>query len=308
MLVDPVRRRLTAHRDDATETPNGAAPWRAGSIAAAGEPIRIAGSTDGVAEHNGLYGRSRYYDIACSRDVRPEVDFLVELFRRERARVPTSLLDLACGPGYHARAFAAGGGRAVGLDLRPEMIAYAADQAPDEPGVEWLVGDMRDFRLAEPVDLAVCATSGIDCLLTNTELVHHLRAVASNLTADGLYVVELAHPRDCNPYDYGNWRYAGERAGTRVIIDWATNRPLHDPVSHVAKVDVAIRVQESGEETVYADSALERFLSAQEITLLCEVSEVFEAVAWYGAFDLGQPLDNSPSANTMLGVLARSDS
>jgi SAM-dependent methyltransferase len=261
-----------------------------------------------VAEHNGLYGRSRYYDIACSRDVGPEVDFLVELFRRRRGRAPVTLLDVACGPGYHARAFAAAGGRAVGLDLRPEMIAYAADQAAAEPHVEWLIGDMRDFRLAEPVDLAVCATSGIDCLLTNAELVQHLRAVASNMAADGLYVVELAHPRDCNPYDYGNWRYAGERAGTRVTIDWATNRPFYDPVSHVAQVELTIRVQELGEETVYTDSALERYVSAQEITLLCGLSQVFEAVAWYGAFDFGQPLDNSPSASTMLGVLARSGS
>src|SRR4051812_591661 len=207
-----------------------------------------------MAEHNGLYGRSRYYDIACSRDVRPEVDFLVELFRRERGRPPAALLDLACGPGYHARAFAAAGGRAGGLDLRPEMIAYAAEQLAAGPAIEWLVGDMRDFQLAAPVELAFCSNSGIDCLLTNVDLVRHLRAVASNLTTDGLYVIELAHPRDCHPYDYGNWRYTGERAGTRVTIEWATNRPLADPITHVARVELTMRVQEPGDETVYADS------------------------------------------------------
>ena len=94
------------------------------------------GSAERVAEHNGLYGRSRYYDIACNRDVRPEVDFLVELFRRRRGRAPMAMLDLACGPGYHARAFAAMGGRAVGLDLQPEMIAYAANQTADGPAVD----------------------------------------------------------------------------------------------------------------------------------------------------------------------------
>jgi hypothetical protein len=191
------------------------------------------------------------------------------------------------------------------MDLRPEMIAYAADQT-DGTSVQWLVGDMRDFQLEAPADLAFCCNSGIDCLLTNAELVHHLRTVAGNLDGDGLYVIELCHPRDSHPYDYGNWRYVGEQDGTRVTIDWATNRPLADPISHVARVDVTMRVQKNGSETVYVDSALERYLSAQEITLLCDLSGVFKVVDWYGAFDLGQPLDNSQSATSVIGVLARS--
>jgi SAM-dependent methyltransferase len=258
-----------------------------------------------VTEHNGLYGRSHYYDIACSRDVRPELDFLRELFRRQIGRLPTSMVDIACGPGYHARAFAAVGLRAVGMDVQPEMIAYAAGQK-DASSVQWLVGDMRDFQLDTPVDLAFCCNSGIDYLLTNAELVNHLRTVARNLEDDGLYVIELCHPRDSHPYDYGNWRYVGERDGTRVTIDWGTNRPLADPISHVARVEVTTRVQQNGTETLYTDSALERYISGQEIALLCDLSGAFKVVDWYGAFDFRQPLDNSQSATSVIAVLARS--
>jgi SAM-dependent methyltransferase len=257
-----------------------------------------------VAEHNGLYGQSRYYDIACQRDVRCDVDFLMELYRRQNGRLPASMVDIACGPGYHARAFTAVGLRAVGMDLQPEMIAYAADQ-PDGTSVQWLVGDMRDVQLDAPVDLAFCCNSGVDCLLSNAELVRHLRTVAANLERDGLYVIELCHPRDSHPYDYGNWRYVGEREGTRVTIDWGTNRPLADPISHVARVDVTMLVEQNGIETVYTDSALERYLSAQEIALLCDLSGAFKVVDWYGAFDFGQPLDNTPSAVSVIAVLAR---
>ncbi len=262
-------------------------------------------SAGGLAEHNELYGRSHFYDIACSRDVRPEIEFLCQLFQRQRGRPAASLLDVGCGPGYHARAFAAAGGRAAGVDVRPEMIAYAADQSENQPTVEWVVGDMRDFKLGAPFDVAICSNSGIDCLLTNAELICHLRAVAGNLASDGLYVVEVAHPRDCHPYGYGNWRYSAERDGTRVTIDWATNRPLADPITHIANVEVTMRVQDAEGETVFTDSALERYLSAQEVTLLCELSGAFEVVGWYGAFDLEQPLDNSPSSVSMIGVLAR---
>ena len=63
------------------------------------------------------------------------------------------VLDIACGPGYHARTAARMGLRAIGMDLRPEMLDFAQKQAPDAP-VEWYVGNMCDFHLDEPVDMA----------------------------------------------------------------------------------------------------------------------------------------------------------
>src|SRR6185503_15291319 len=101
-----------------------------------------------VAEHNQLYQNAIYYDIALRRDVGPEVDFLTEVYRRHTGGDLKSMLDIACGPGYHARAFAKRGIDAWGLDLRPEMIQFAADlAAQDGVSVRWLVGDMRDFTL-----------------------------------------------------------------------------------------------------------------------------------------------------------------
>jgi SAM-dependent methyltransferase len=262
-----------------------------------------------VAEHHELYRKCGYYDILFNRDVGRDVDFLLELYRRQRARSLASVLDLACGPGYHARAFARRGVRAVGLDLRPEMIAFARDQASAEGlTVDWIASDMRDFRLADPVDLAFCVNSGIDCLLTNDEIVHHFRTIADNLSPDGLYVIEMVHPRDCAPYQYGSWHYQGERDGCRVTLNWATNRPLADPVTQVSRVQTTLRVAENGEEQVYADEASERFLSAQEILALAELSGALRVSAWYGAFDLDQPLDNSPASSSMIAVLHRTAS
>jgi SAM-dependent methyltransferase len=257
-----------------------------------------------VAEHNRLYAQCRYYDILFNRDVSRDVDFLLALYRRQNGRPPGSMLELACGPGYHARAFARHGRRAVGLDLRPGMTDFARDRAAAEGvAVEWIVGDMRDVRLAVPVDLALCVNSGVDCLLTNDEIVRHFRSIAAGLNPAGLYVVELTHPRDCSPYQYGSWHYQGERDGVRVTLDWATNRPLADPVTQVSRVQTVLRVTEDGREQTYSDEASERFCSAQEIVALAELSGALRVIAWYGAFDLDQPLDNSSAASAVVAVL-----
>src|SRR5262249_29531707 len=134
-----------------------------------------------MAEHLVLYRRADYYDIVFDGDVEREIDFASRLYRRHARRAPGSALEIACGPGYHARALARRGIRAVGLDLSGEMIALAREKATaDGVEVDWLVGDMRAFALARPVDMAMCTLDGIDCLLTDDEIVRHFRAVAAN--------------------------------------------------------------------------------------------------------------------------------
>src|SRR5262245_27212086 len=127
-----------------------------------------------MVEHNTIYRQAAYYDIVFNRDVSREIDFVAELYKRQTGRCVESVLELGCGPGYHARAFASRGVRAVGLDLREEMIGFARTQTTGETGrLEWLVGDMRDFRLTEPVSVALSPFDSVDCLLTNEEIVRH---------------------------------------------------------------------------------------------------------------------------------------
>lgn len=259
-----------------------------------------------MAEHNTLYQQAVYYDIVFGRDVSPEVDFLVALHGRHAGGPPHSALDLACGPGYHAQEFAARGLRAVGLDLREEMLAFGRELAVRRGAeVEWMAADMREFRLAEPVDLAFTLFDGIDALTANEDLIRHFRAVAANLTPGGLYVVDLTHPRDCGLLDYGVFRYRGERDGVTVEIEWATNRPVADLVSGVARVEVEMRVDDRGEEIVLRDAAEERFLFPQEIRLLAALSGALEPAGWYGDYDVSVPLDHRPAARRMIAVLRR---
>ncbi len=253
-----------------------------------------------------LYRLAVYYDIAMSRDVSREVDFFAALYRHTRHRELQSILDIACGPGYHARACARRGWRAVGLDLNREMIDLARQRAAaEEVEVSWIVSDMRRFQLPTPVDMAVCMFDGLAVLLTNEDLVQHLRSVAANLTSEGLYLLECTHPRDSNFQNYGTFRYAGERDGVAVEMLWALNDPAYDPVTGVAQIEVEMRIREGDHLQVVRDSLRERALSALDIQLLAQLSGVFQVVGWYGDFDLEQKLDNSPRSRRMIAVLQK---
>lgn len=257
-----------------------------------------------MAELNEVYRLARYYDVAFGRSIDREIAFLRELHQRQTGRPLGSFLDLACGPGYHAIEMARVGVQAAGMDLRPEMVDFARDKAKAEGvAVDWFVGDIRDFRVAQPVDMVFMAYDSLDCLLTNDQIVDHFKTVAANLKPGGLYVFEMSHPRDCSPYGYGKHRYAGKRDGLEVAIEWIEAEP--DLATQITKVKTKVTVHENGAEQVYYDQAQERFCSAQEYRLLVERSGALDVLDFYGDFKFGQKLDNSAASRRLIGVLVK---
>ncbi|HEX9796467.1 MAG TPA: class I SAM-dependent methyltransferase [Anaerolineales bacterium] len=262
-----------------------------------------------MAEHMNLYQKASHYDIIFDRDVGPEIKFLENLYQQHGPGRPLeSVLDIACGPGYHARAFARQGVRAAGIDLGEAMIQLAGEKAVDEGlSVEWLVGDMRQFTLSQPVDLAFSMFDAIDPLLTNEDVIRHLRAIRTNLTESGVYVIDLTHPRDCSPWHYGDFQYQGTRNGVDVILTWATNNPTFDWSTGVGEVEVKMQVRQDGRETVITDRAMERFLDPQHIQLLVALAGQFEIAGWYGNHRIDQPFDNSDRSQRMIAVVRRNN-
>jgi SAM-dependent methyltransferase len=261
-----------------------------------------------MAEHNNLYQNVVYYDLIFERDVSREVDFILAAYRHYAGTEPQATLEVACGPGYHTRALARRGVRAIGLDLNGTMIALARSKDETE-GVEatWIAADMRHIQLDEPVNVAFCMFDGLDALLSNADLVQHLRAIGASLTVGGLYLVDLTHPRECSFWHYTPFYYAGQRDGVSAEIQWATNNPHYDLVTSVAHVELEMRVNDHGHKWVVQDSAKERLLLPQEIYLLAELSGALQVVGWYGDFDLGQPLDDSPLSRWMIIILQKQE-
>jgi SAM-dependent methyltransferase len=261
-----------------------------------------------MAEHNNLYQNVDYYDLIFERDVGREVDFIVAACRHYAGREPQATLEVACGPGYHTRALARQGIRAIGLDLNGAMIALARRKDGAEGlNTTWIEADMRHIQLSEPVDVAFCMFDGLDALLSNADLIQHFRAIGASLAGGGLYLIDLTHPRECSFWHYTPFYYAGQREGVSAEIQWATNNPCYDLVTSIAYVELEMRVNDHGWRWTIHDSAKERLLLPQEICLLAEMSGALQVVGWYGDFDLAQPLDDSPASRRMIAILQKQE-
>lgn len=255
-----------------------------------------------MAELNDLYRYARYYDIVFGREVGSEVDFLVELFSRHRGRAPGSVVDLGCGPGYHARAFARRGIPATGLDWCADMIRFARDEADrDGADVAWQVGDMRAFALARPVDLALCLFDSIDGLCSIDDFVDHFRAVAANLVPGGLYVIGQSHQRDTSIVNYGPFHYRAERDGCRVRLDWATDVRTNT-LTQTADVEIVIDVEENGTRNVFRHRTIESFATPLFLVAAARLSAALEPFEWYGDYRHGQAYDDTPASTQCISV------
>jgi len=255
-----------------------------------------------MAAYTQFYQLAHYYDIALRRDVTAQIDFICDVYAHQTGRPLMSLLEIACGPGYHVAAAAKRGLKAYGLDLMPPMIDYAQQLHP-ELSVTWIAADMRDFWLPQPVDMAINIFDGIDALLDDEDVLHHLRCVASNLVEGGLYLIQTTHPRESNLAVYGDYSYHGERDGVRVDIAWAVNGPQFDLLTGVADVEIELHIDDKGDVQTIHDRARERVFSPPELRLLANASGVFDIVGWYGDFRIDQPLDHSPEAQVMILIL-----
>lgn len=259
-----------------------------------------------MAEFNNLYQRAVYYDIVFKRDVSKEVQFIRDVYHYYTGNALSSVIDLACGPGYHARAFAVLGLRAVGLDLRGEMLAFAADEAAKEGvRVDWLEADMRYYQLDQPVDAAISMFDGLDALGETADLLAHFRAIAANLTPKGIFMIDFSHPDESFYSHYGRFHYEGERDGISVEINWAINNPVFDYITGTGSVETEMLITQDGEKLVIRDTAVERMFSPQELTLLAELSGALHVVGWYGDIKLSQPFDRTPASRRMICVMQK---
>jgi len=90
-------------------------------------------------------------DTFQAKVILPNLTRLLSLEKDER------VLDLACGQGYFAQAFAAQGAKVTGADVAPELIALAGKNAEKSAK-----GDAPAFLVAPSNDVAAVATGSID--------------------------------------------------------------------------------------------------------------------------------------------------
>jgi ubiquinone/menaquinone biosynthesis C-methylase UbiE len=136
---------------------------------------------------------AEFYD-ALHEDVdyAAECALLEKTFSRFLHRQPDALLDLGCGTGSHALVLAKRGFHVTGIDASSGMLREARAKARGRPNPAFVRADMRRFDLGRAFDAALCMDGAYTHLLTERDLLSHLRAVRRHLRPDGVYVFEFA--------------------------------------------------------------------------------------------------------------------
>jgi SAM-dependent methyltransferase len=251
-----------------------------------------------------LYTAPRLYEIAFDMNRKREVDFLVHCFKRYARRPVRRVLDIACGTGPHLLRLAQRGYQTIGLDLSPDNVRYLGERllAKGLTG-ELMVGDMTDFRLTRPVDAAICMQDSQGHLLTNEQLLAHVRAVGRGLRRGGLYVFDRYMASSwTNPAR--SWSWSRRRGRVIVRASFSALRDV-DPVSQIFRERLELEAVENGSRRVYRQTHLSRMVFPQELRALVSLAGGFEFVQWFFGFKPHQVLERSKHPLLMVVVLRK---
>jgi len=144
----------------------------------------------------------------------------------------TSVCDLACGTGDTALTFARGGLKVFGVDGSSAMVRAARRKLSVArlPG-SILRGDMRDFRLPEPVDLVTCEGDAVNHVYQKSDLTRVAAAVARALRPGGYFYFDVNNRKGFERYWNATW--CGEAPGVVMVL-----RSACDPAQDRAWSDV----------------------------------------------------------------------
>ncbi|MDP3722070.1 MAG: class I SAM-dependent methyltransferase [Candidatus Omnitrophota bacterium] len=255
--------------------------------------------------NSAVYRHPRYYAIGYRWNTEAECRFIEACLKAYGPSPATRLLDLGCGSGRHMTRLAKQGYHVTGVDLSPEMVAYALEEARKAPlDVSVSVDDIRHLKVQGSYDAAFCFMDTFRFLLTNEEIIAHLRTVAHLLAPGGLYLIDFWVPNQWEKI--GNEVHQWEQAeGETIVRVFYLQHPnTIDPITQTFEDELVFQVVE-GDQTqeIRGGPTPTRLIMPQEFRALVDAAGVFELLATHGDFDLTRPFDGTSLSWRMISVL-----
>ena len=141
-----------------------------------------------------------YYNLLYqAKDYREECTFVLDTLKGTLQRHPDSILDLGCGTGLHAAAFAEQGIAVTGVDISETMLSVgrqppaAAGSGASLPPPELVHGDIRSVRLGKTFEAAVSLFHVMSYQTTEQDLLQAMETAFVHLKPGGLFLFDFWH-------------------------------------------------------------------------------------------------------------------
>jgi SAM-dependent methyltransferase len=212
-----------------------------------------------------------FYDaLYDDKDYAAEADYVHDLVQRYRPGA-RSLLDLGCGTGRHAVAFAAKGYTVLGVDRSADMLEQAkARHAKLAAGVrdeiEFRQSDICDLSVAKRFDAVAALFHVMSYQISNADVIAALSSARKRSVEDGVLVF------DCW---YGPGVLTDPPVGRvkRVILGGHRIARVAEPVMHSDQNTVDVNYQffvcdDAGAYAEFCETHTMRYFSIPELQLL----------------------------------------
>jgi SAM-dependent methyltransferase len=212
-----------------------------------------------------------------------------EAYYRDLAgTVPKTILDMGCGTGRLARAFAAVGHRVTGADPAPGMLAVARSRAGAD-AVTWIESDAAGLCVDARFDLIVMTGHAFQALIEDEDVRRALANLRRHLAPAGCLAFETRNPA---MREWEDW--VPEKTRERVAVPGIGTVEVHYDIRLVdgPLVTFETHFRFGPGDVVVAPHTL-RFMTRAELAGFLAAA-AFTEVAWYGDWDRSPVGPTSP--------------
>ena len=132
-----------------------------------------------------------YDALMTDVDYKKRAEYLRSLFE-QFDRMPTLMLDLACGTGGFSNQFAKMGVSVIGVDISYDMLAVAREKsAEQENDILYLCQDATELDLYGTVDGAICCLDSLNHITDYDDFCKAIERVSLFLEKDRLFIFDF---------------------------------------------------------------------------------------------------------------------
>ncbi|MBF6570010.1 MAG: class I SAM-dependent methyltransferase [Candidatus Binataceae bacterium] len=224
-------------------------------------------------------------------EITREVIFLRRVWERHLNRPVRRVLDIACGDSPHGQILLRDGIAVAGVDRSPTMIAKG--RAESRNAIHIYRRPIERFRIPERLfDATFFMSETFPIMVTNADLMSHLRSVARVLRRGGIYCIdidrhdgiELVRKRKL-------WRERTVRAGSVLVEIREFHRPIRWDSTLHSIYELECRIHFPAGPVLTRDIIPVRYIVPATLELIAGASGCFKLIACYADLSFTKPIE-----------------